>query len=217
MWHQVDLGFIFGRDLQASFVVGSVQAGAATEAVLCFRGADELQHGLVTDQRLSSPVLADDTEPPMLHRIPLGGAWRKVRHRDDQLKLIGQRLQTPFPPPTPRTVRAAIISFNQQFILTGIPAAPDRHPPRPDGGHRELGRFMGGADHHQTLVGAQIVDPIGDRFAPSMGKSSSSTARTSRRHVRPGFLKLPINSFFFVSTLMTGFPALRNARRWPRM
>src|SRR3990172_2215916 len=47
----------------------------------------------------------------------------------------------------------------------------------------------------------------------SVGKSWSSTSRSSHRQARPPFLKLPTNSFFFVSTLITGHPCRWNRRR----
>src|SRR5215208_5755991 len=43
------------------------------------------------------------------------------------------------------------------------------------------------------------------------GKSWSLTSSASWHHVRPPFLKLPINCFFLVSTLLTGSPAARKA------
>src|SRR4030042_610226 len=46
-----------------------------------------------------------------------------------------------------------------------------------------------------------------------LGKSWSSTSRSSHRQARPPFLKLPTNSFFFVSTLIIGQPCRWNRRR----
>ena len=54
---QVDLGFLFGRDLQAGRVVRGIQIGAAAQPLGRLGGADELQRGLVADQRVPAQLL----------------------------------------------------------------------------------------------------------------------------------------------------------------
>src|ERR1035437_8544721 len=55
------------------------------------------------------------------------------------------------------------------------------------------------------------------RHLAAPGKSCSLTSSACLRHVRPLFLKSPINSFFFVSILMIGRLAVINCCFWDAM
>jgi hypothetical protein len=56
------------------------------------RGGDEIDNHLEAQQRLATPVLADEAKQPVLDFVPLAGARRKVAHRDPQPSFIGQLL-----------------------------------------------------------------------------------------------------------------------------
>ena len=71
---QVDLCFLLGGDFAAGLIRSGVQIGPAPQARVGARGADELQHGLVTDQRLPGPVGFDMAEQLMLDWVPFGRA-----------------------------------------------------------------------------------------------------------------------------------------------
>ena len=60
------------------------------------RGGDEIDNHLEAQQRLATPVLADEAKQPVLDLVPLAGARRKVADRDPQPSFIGQLLQFTF-------------------------------------------------------------------------------------------------------------------------
>ena len=71
MRNQIDLHFLFRRELPPDFVRGLVQVRLAAQPGLRFRGANEFEDRFVTDQRLSSPVTADLRKQAMLNWVPL--------------------------------------------------------------------------------------------------------------------------------------------------
>ena len=50
-------------------------------------GGDQLDDGLVADQRLAAPVLGDEREQPMLDLVPLAGAGRQMTDRDGRCRV----------------------------------------------------------------------------------------------------------------------------------
>ena len=90
------------------------------ETGLGLAGTNELQHRLITDQRLSDPVSTNGAEHAMLDGIPFGGACGIMGNGNGQMEFVGQGLQSNFPQPTIASIRAAGICFHQQ--LMGSPA-----------------------------------------------------------------------------------------------
>ena len=70
---RIAVGIEFGMDLQP-FGSGG--------------GGDEIDDDLEADQRLATPVLADETEQPMLDLVPLARARWKVTDGDPQPRFI---------------------------------------------------------------------------------------------------------------------------------
>src|SRR4051794_35641375 len=81
-------GFVLGSGALTGRVVFPVQTGTATKPGFRSRRADELDDPLVTDQRLSGPVAADQAEHAVLDRVPFRCPRRVVSHRDDQSRLV---------------------------------------------------------------------------------------------------------------------------------
>jgi len=55
--------------------------------------SDQVDDDLVTDERLSPPVLADEGKQPMLDLVPLTRAGWQMADRDRYAKLLGQLLK----------------------------------------------------------------------------------------------------------------------------
>lgn len=165
MWFQGDACPFLGADFQPRFILGSIQARLTREACLGAGGADELQHGFVTHQRLSGPVQANEAEQPMLNGIPFRRPRREVRHRKGQLTFIGQFLQRGFPQPTSRIIGSAIVSLNQQVLLARVGLMADRQPPPADRRDRKCSGLMRDANHDVARIAGRVVDTVGQGFA----------------------------------------------------
>ena len=76
-------------------------------------GGNEIDHNLMTDKRLASPVLTDVGEEPMFDLVPFAGAGGQVANRDLKAGFIGQLLQLGLPQPGPVTVAASTIGRDQ--------------------------------------------------------------------------------------------------------
>src|SRR5690242_20301015 len=96
---QIDLSLLLRSDFHSGRIIGTVEPSTASESTLGSRCANELQRRFIADQWLTSPVLADETEHPMLNRIPFGSAGWQMSDRNLEVKLIGQLLQAEFPQP----------------------------------------------------------------------------------------------------------------------
>src|SRR5690606_4071966 len=115
--------------------------------------------------------------------------------------------------PNVRAIAVASARVGRDEDLTSVRVAfrANLFPPGLDGGDRKHRRVMVNAHAHEAGVGDEVVDAV--RKSPStasLGKSWTSTSSGSPCgcHSRPPFLKLPTNSFFFVSTEITGTPRL---------
>src|SRR3954468_20646019 len=87
--------------------------------------------------------------------------------------------------------------------------------PGPDGVDRELGRVMVDAQADPAVVIERIVDPKGATLPRVLSAKSCTLTASGEpfgRSSLPPFLKGPINSFFLVSTEITGWPASRKAQ-----
>ncbi len=58
----LDAGHLFVGHLDASGIRFGIKLALDSKALSCCRGSDELDNDLVTDQGLSSPILADERE-----------------------------------------------------------------------------------------------------------------------------------------------------------
>src|SRR5262249_37540238 len=123
------------------------------------------QRCLVTYQRLSRPVAADQVEAAVLNRIPFRGSGRIVSHCNRQAEFIGELLQICFPRPAAAPAGAATVSFDQQVVLPGVSQTPDLTPPPTNYSDSEFRCVVRSADHDEALIAPDIVNPIRDRDA----------------------------------------------------
>ena len=188
---------------------------AATEARARPCSADVLQHDFVTGQRFAGPIGADQVEHAVLDRVPLGGSCGIMSDSDRQSEFISQVLQAHLPSPTTVAIGTSAVGFDGQPRHARIPTPPNLQPPRTNGTHRKGRRLMGCADHdiarrcdfrHRCRRDRRGLGPVWESRGPA--RRDPHTAK-----LRPLFLKLPTNSFFFVSTLITGHPCRWNRRR----
>src|SRR5512135_3434057 len=94
---QSDLPHLFLRDLDPRGIDTLIEFACDFQTRLGRRRCNEVDDRLVTDQRLASPVLADEREEPMRDLVPLARPWREVTHRDLQARLIRQTLELSLP------------------------------------------------------------------------------------------------------------------------
>ena len=93
----LDLFELLVGNFDADLIVIGVQHCLDSEPGARLRATDEIDDGLIVDQRLSSPVQADKREEPVLDLIPLAGSRRVVTDRDRDLDLIRHLLQVELP------------------------------------------------------------------------------------------------------------------------
>src|SRR4051812_12981085 len=105
----IDLGSFRRCELHFGRVDGTIQPCLTLKAALRVGGPNKLHHRFITDQRLTGPVGADQTEHAMFNRVPFGSAWWEVCHGDRELEFIRQPLEPGFPAPTPITIGATAI------------------------------------------------------------------------------------------------------------
>ena len=74
----------------------------------CGRG-DQLNDGLVADQRFGTPVLANEREQAVLNLVPLAGAGWEVTNDDVEPDLVREPLQFALPQAHARANAAAAI------------------------------------------------------------------------------------------------------------
>src|SRR4029434_7911746 len=147
---QIDLSLLLRSDFHPGRIIGPVEPSAASESALASGWADELQRRLIADQWLTSPVLTDETEHPMLNRIPFGRGCRQVRDSNRKFKFIAQPLQAKFPQPTAMSVAAATVRFNKQSSWSRINAASFMQPPGADGRDHELRGLMRDTENNKA-------------------------------------------------------------------
>src|SRR5690349_2649255 len=93
LFEQVDLVQLGIGNLDASGVRAAIEFGPNAEASGGARGANELDDGLVIDERPSAPVLGDVAEHPMLDLVPLRGARGEMRDPDRETGGVGELLK----------------------------------------------------------------------------------------------------------------------------
>lgn len=130
MWHDIDLRFLLRCDFSSSFIDTLIQASLTPQARLGFSRPNELEDGLIADQRFAFPVTANEREKPVLNRIPFGGTGGQVGDGDGQVKFVSQLLQPPLPEPAPMTIATSAIGFDQQLAVFGLSAVLLARPGR---------------------------------------------------------------------------------------
>src|SRR5277367_5001015 len=80
-------------DFDAGGVGVGIDLALDLQAGICGRGRDQLNDGLVADQRAPAPVLRDEGEQAMLDLVPFAGAGRQMAYRDRDAEFIGEGLQ----------------------------------------------------------------------------------------------------------------------------
>ncbi len=134
------------------------------------RVTDVLQYGVVAVQRSSRPVLGDLTEQAVLYGIPLRCTRRVVGDGNGDAMAVGEPLlETVLPSSTVRTVAAATIGQDGEFLGSFVPTTALGDPPCFDGIDGEFRRVSGGTDKDGPLVGLDVVDSVGDRLADGVG------------------------------------------------
>ena len=75
-------------DFDAGSIIGVVQTCIDFQASFSSSSGEEVQDGFVIQQRLCSPVDADEGEHPVFNRIPFGRAGRIVADLDGHTESI---------------------------------------------------------------------------------------------------------------------------------
>ncbi len=90
---------LFVSHLNRGLVAVGVERGLHEKAGARRRRGNQIDDGLVADQRFAALVLRDETEQSMLNLVPLAGAGREMADRQRQIQFVGQGLQRPLPEP----------------------------------------------------------------------------------------------------------------------
>ena len=94
---EIDGVYLGVGDLDALWIWVGVEFAFDGETGFGCDCRDELDDGLVADQRLSTPVLGDEREEPMLDLVPFAGAWRQMANGDLDAELLGEGLKLDLP------------------------------------------------------------------------------------------------------------------------
>ena len=84
-------------DFDAGGVGVGIDLALDLQAGICGRRRDQLNDGLVADQRAPAPVLRDEGEQAMLDLVPFAGAGRQMAYRNRDAEFIGEGLQFALP------------------------------------------------------------------------------------------------------------------------
>src|SRR5215831_2723165 len=99
-----------------SWIVGAVQVGGHNQAGFGTGSANEVEHLLVADQWLGSPVFGDLGEQAMLDGIPFGGTGGVVSDGNGEAEGVAQLpLDFRFPNPGSATVAAPGVGQKQKL------------------------------------------------------------------------------------------------------
>ena len=124
---------------------------------------NEVQNGVVVDERLSSPIVADRGEQAMFNGVPLRGAGRKVADFHMQTESVTKRdLELMFPQASSVAVAASAVSQDKQMVGIRVLPGSDLCPPGANRVHGELRRVTGGTHADEPVVTVGVVDTIGD-------------------------------------------------------
>ena len=116
----VESGDLVGIGLLAGRVVPLDKSRPDGKPLLGLGGPDVLEHGFVAGERLSSPVLGDLAEEPVLDGIPLGGAGGVVGDGDAEAEGIAELLlEGALPGSNSVSVAAAAVCENEDAVGMG--------------------------------------------------------------------------------------------------
>src|SRR6478735_904548 len=117
-------------------------------------------------QRDAGPIHADETEEPMLDRVPLRAAAGIMTHRHGEPAGIAQLfLELGLPDAGAAAVRAPGICQDEQTLGFREPAPSFAGPPVADRLDREAGRVEAIADAHIAGIARHLVDAVGNCLA----------------------------------------------------
>src|SRR5207342_2610736 len=159
--------FGFG-DSYAAWIARAIDVTGNGESFAGRGGSDQLDDDLMADERLAAPVLGDVGEQSVLDAVPFAGAGRQMNDRHGEARLVGEALQLTFPQMNADAVAAAAIGRDQQTRRMGIAGLAEPLPPATDALDGECRRVGVDADIDPTLVGGDVVDPIGRDLAQSL-------------------------------------------------
>src|SRR3990172_9211334 len=91
-----------------------IELAADTQAGASGGGGDEVDHGLVGDERLAPPVLRDGAEEAVLDLVPLARAGREVADRDLDTDLVSEPLELELPEPQAGAVASTRVGGGEQ-------------------------------------------------------------------------------------------------------
>ncbi len=97
--------------------------------------------------------------------VPLAGAGREVADRDLKAGVVGQALQLDLPQADATGVRATAVGGDLQGPGSRVARLAELLPPAADRGDRERRGLLGDPDVHEPVVGADVIDAVGDRLA----------------------------------------------------
>ena len=92
VWLQVELGHLRGRYLDFGGIGYLCQFCLDLEPCSCSGAGNQIDDGLIADQRSCPPVLCDEGKHAVFDLVPLAGSRRKMRHLDMQAGEISQML-----------------------------------------------------------------------------------------------------------------------------
>src|SRR5580658_3763659 len=153
------------RDFDAGGVGSCVELRFDAEPRSGAHAPDQLDDGLVIDQRSSSPVFGDVAEESMLDLVPLGGAGRKVRDADREARAVGESLEFQLPESSAIAIAAPAVSRDEQFGGIGVGLLAHVPPPAGDGLHGELRGVMVDAYADPCSIRGEVIDAVGNRLA----------------------------------------------------
>ena len=123
------------------------------------------------------------------------------------MKPISQVLNADLPKPASTAIAPTAVRRDEKLLPFRVDTTAHLAPPAFNRSDRELRCVVINPNAHPTLVAALVVDPVWDRV-PKFSITKVVAVDLLRRSLgmpfAPGFLKFPTNSFFLVSTDMTG-------------
>src|SRR6266702_4715330 len=130
---------VFVCDCNARFILVGIKNRSYFETSSCARAANEINDGLIVDQRLSLPVQTDEGKQPVFDLVPLAGSGWIVADRDRHAGLVAQRLEMQFPRAWPASVAASAVSADEQPPRSAAVAFSVQPPPAANTFHGEFG------------------------------------------------------------------------------
>ena len=86
---ELEFSHLLVGNLEAGWIGIGVEFALHRQARRRCGGSNEVDDDFMTDQRLASPILADEGKQSVFDLVPLAGAGREVSHRDFKSCFIG--------------------------------------------------------------------------------------------------------------------------------